>query len=256
MDRFIPNRAGLNIHVKENLFPGRDLFILCHGFTGSIQSHVISAARNVLTERQLSNVSVDFTNNLNESDGQFVNHTLSGEVADLEVIYQAYRDTYESIYLVGHSMGCTVALQFATNITPSGLLLIAPPYSMKDIILEIAKATYGDSKTGLEKWKREQTIPIYKEKDKAYYPLSYEFFLDLEEVEPCRYVEISAPVAVIYSATDPVVPPRQSVQVFETIGSAKKKLFPVDEAPHSFDTPLATVELLRNVQQGIHFLRK
>ncbi|MBP1933603.1 alpha/beta hydrolase [Ammoniphilus resinae] len=256
MNRFIPGKVGLNIHVKENLFPGRELFILCHGFTGSIQSHVISATRNVLTEQQLSNVSVDFTNNLNEADGQFVNHTLSGEVADLEVIFHSYRDAYESIYLVGHSMGCTVALQFSLDFSPSGLLLIAPPYSMKDIILEIAKATYGDSKTGLEKWKREQTIPIYKEKDKAYYPLSYEFYRDLEQIEPHRYVGISSPAAVIYSATDPVVPPRQSVQLFETIGSVRKKLLLVDDAPHSFDTPPATAKLLKNVQQGIQFLRK
>jgi len=254
LKRYIPNPQGLRIHHVEHHHSDDQLYILAHGFTGSLDSHVIASFRQFLNQAGLSNVSIDFTNNLNESDGQFEHHTISGEVNDLKVIYDAYRDRYQKIYLVGHSMGCTVASQFALQHEVDGLLLVAPPFSIRDIILGIAQATFGNVRAALAKWERDQTFPIYKERDQTHYPLSYEFYQDLSQIDPSAIERISSPSVIIYSLADPVVPPAQSVQLFHSLGTDHKKLFEIDAAPHSFDTPGATQALLEAGEQAIEFL--
>lgn len=254
LKRFILNKNGLHIHVIEHLYPGDSLFLLSPGFTGSVQSHVIATLRSFLSEKQFSNISIDFTNNLNEAEGEFLHHTISAEVADLEVIYKLYRDRYKKIYLVGHSMGCTVSTLFGPKYDIDGLLLIAPPFSMRDIIDQIARATFGDEQAALAKWEREGTFAIYKEKDQAYHPLSYEFYRDLSKIQPHDVQGIQVPTAIIYSTADPVVPPEESVRLFEMMGSQHKKLIAIPDAPHSFDHGAATESLLQEVEKAILFL--
>ncbi len=254
MKRLIPNQHGLHIHVIEHLYPGDALFILSHGFTGSVQSHVIATLRSLLMDKKISTISIDFTNNLNESEGEFLNHTISAEVEDLEVIYEAYRDRYKKIYLVGHSMGCTISTLFSLKHDVDGLLLIAPPFSIRDVIHGIARATFGDEQAALEKWEREGTFSIYKEKDQAYYPLSYEFYRDLCRVDPQAVRGIQVPTAIIYSSADPVVPPLDSERLYETVGSLHKKLIEIPDAPHSFDHAAATEALVQEVWGAILFL--
>ncbi|WP_134701404.1 carboxylesterase [Ammoniphilus sp. YIM 78166] len=254
MKRYIPNTQGLRIHHVEHHHSEDQLFILAHGFTGSLDSHVIASFRQFLNGAGLSNVSIDFTNNLNGSDGQFANHTISGEVDDLKVIYDAYRDRYQKVYLIGHSMGCTVASQFALKHEVDGLLLVAPPFSIREIILGIAQATFGNVNAALAKWERDRMFPIYKERDQKHYPLSYEFYRDLNQIDPNAFQRITSPSAIIYSLADPVVPPAQSEQLFHNLGTDHKKLFQIEAAPHSFDTPGATQALLEAGEQAIEFL--
>lgn len=254
MQRFLHNQHGLKIHHLEHHHNHDQLFILSHGFTGSLDSHVIASLRHHLNQQKISNISIDFTNNLNQSDGSFTNHTISGEVEDLKVVYDAYRDRYKSVYLVGHSMGCTVAAQFALEQEVDGLLLVAPPFSIRDIILGIAKATYGDVQAALRKWEQDRTFPIYKEKDQVYYPLSFEFYQDLNQIDPGAYKAIKTPTVIIYSSADPVVPPAHSIHLFNTIGAEEKKLLEILSAPHSFETPGATQALIEAGNQAIEFL--
>lgn len=254
MKRFIPNSQGLHIHVIEHLYPGDTLFLLSHGFTGSVDSHVIATLRSFLSEKRLSNISIDFTNNLNESEGEFLHHTISAEVADLEVIYKLYRDRYKKIYLVGHSMGCTVSTLFALQYDIDGLLLVAPPFSIRDVIDGIARAAFGDVQAALAQWEREGSFSIYKEKDQTYYPLSYEFYRDLMKMEPRDVQGILVPTAIIFSTADPVVPPDESVRLYETLGSPSKKLIAIPDAPHSFDHAVATEALLQEVEEALKFL--
>lgn len=254
LNRFIPNEHGLHIHVIEHLFPGDTLFLLSHGFTGSVQSHVISTLRSFLTEKQLSNISIDFTNNLNEAEGEFLHHTISAEVEDLEVICRLYRDRFKKIFFVGHSMGCTISTLLGLKIEIDGLLLIAQPFSIRDVIHQIARATFGDEQAALAKWEREGTFAIYKEKDQAFYPLSYEFYRDLMKVQPEAVRGIQVPTVIIYSTTDPIVPSDDSVRLFETISSTQKKLIAIPDAPHSFDHAAATEALVREMEEAIQFL--
>lgn len=256
MKRLIPNRHGLNIHVIEHLYPGDALFLLSHGFTGSVQSHVISTLRSFFMDRQISSISIDFTNNLNESEGEFLNHTISAEVEDLEAIYEAYRDRYKKIYLAGHSMGCTVSALFSLKHDADGLLLVAPPFSIRDVIHGIARATFGDEQAALAKWEREGSFSIYKEKDQAYYPLSYEFYRDLCRIDPQAVQGLHVPTAIIYSSADPVVPPLDSVRLYETVGSLRKKLIEIPDAPHSFDHEAATEALVQEVERAMLFLTR
>lgn len=254
MKRYLHNMKGLRIHHLEHHHGDDQLFILSHGFTGSLNSHVIISLRNYLDKKGISNVSIDFTNNLNDSDGSFTYHTITGEVADLKVVYDAYRQRYKKVFLLGHSMGCTVSAQFALENEVDGLLLVAPPYSMRDMILGFAKATYGDVQAALAKWERDKTFPIYNRKDQSSYPLDFGFYRDLSCIHPGAYRNIQVPSVIIYSSEDPVVPPSQSIRLFKTLGAAEKKLLEIPAAPHSFDTPTATEALLQAGEEAIQFL--
>lgn len=254
MKRYLHNQMGLKIHHLEHHHGDDQLFILSHGFTGSLNSHVIASLRNYFDKKGISNVSVDFTNNLNESDGSFTYHTITGEVDDLNVVYEAYRHRYKKVFLLGHSMGCTVSAQFALQHAVDGLLLVAPPYSMREMILGFAQAAYGDAQAALAKWERDQTFPIYNGKDQSSYPLAYEFYRDLSRIHPSAYQGIQVPSVIIYSSEDPVVPPSQSIRLFQVLGATEKKLLEIPSAPHSFDTPSATEALLQAGEEAIRFL--
>jgi len=256
LDQYIENKQGLKIHTIEHLFEVDEVFLLCHGFTGSVQSHVIAQIRSLLTEHQLSSVSIDFTNNINDSEGDFSGHTVSGEVEDLEVIYERVIQRYKKVYLVGHSMGCTVSLQFALKRKPDGLVLIAPPYSMRDIIDTIAKTNHQDGTAALEKWEKEGTTSIYKESMKTYYSLDYGFYQDLLTIDPRRYQSIEVPTVIIYSPADPLVPPVDSERLYEELGAEKKRLVSIENAPHSFDTPVSTRALVEKFHESLQFLRE
>lgn len=256
MDRYIVNHHGLKIHTIENLFEGDEVFLLCHGFTGSVQSHVIAQVRSFLNQQQLSSVSIDFTNNINDSDGDFSQHTVSGEVEDLEVVYEQVIQRYKKVYLVGHSMGCTVSLQFSLKREVEGLVLIAPPYSMKDIIDTIAKTNDQDGTAALEKWRAEGTTQFYKESMKTFYSLDYGFYQDLKKLDLGRYLTLQVPSVIIYSLADPVVPPVDSKRLFEELGAEKKRLLPIPDAPHSFNNGKSTEALVEQFSESLQFLRE
>lgn len=255
MDQYRKNEQGLNIHTIEHLFEGDEVFLLCHGFTGSVQSHVIRQIRSYLKEAKLSSVSIDFTNNINDSEGDFSLHTVSSEVDDLKVIYDSVLKRYSKVYLIGHSMGCTVSLQFALHYKVDGLILIAPPYSMKDIIDTIAKTTHGDGEEALRKWAEEGTTSFYKESLNRYYSLNYSFYQDLLKIDPKRYRDLHVPSVIIYSLADALVPPEDSEKLCKEIGAGAKRLIPIFDADHSFLDPKSTAELLHQCKESILFLK-
>ncbi|GAB7387042.1 hypothetical protein BSNK01_08780 [Bacillaceae bacterium] len=256
MERYLLNKHGLRMHIVEHLFGEERLFILCHGFTGSTDSHVIKCVREMLTEMGESNVSLDFTNNLNLSEGNFAKHTIRGEIEDLDVVYRKYRGRFRRIYLIGHSMGCTVVTQYAAREPVDGLILVAPAYSIKEVIEAMAKAQGKSLAESLAEWKEKGTIQVYKAAHDRYYPLAYSFYEDLLQLDLTVYGRIACPVSVIYSTDDAVVPPEQSRKMFAAIASQNKELIVVKGAPHSFDTPGATGDLRRAVQRCLEKLQE
>lgn len=254
--QYLTNRRGLNIHIEEHLFDGDDVFLLCHGFTGSILSHVIATVRTYLRDKQISSVSIDFTNNINDSEGDFLHNSVTGEVEDLEVIYERVLQRYKRVFVLGHSMGCTVSLEFALRKEVSGLILVAPPYSMKEIIDQVARAHHVGDRDALEKWREEGTYPVYKERNQKYYPLSYEFYEDLSNLDPKRYRLIHVPSVIIYSLADPLIPARDSERLFEELGSEKKRLIAVENAPHSFNNSESTTLFIEKFEESLAFFKK
>ncbi|GIM47334.1 alpha/beta hydrolase [Collibacillus ludicampi] len=249
MKKFLINSRGQRIHLIENTFGKDSLFILCHGFTGSSDSHVIASLRDVLTQNRMDNVSVDFTNNLNESEGEFENHTISLEIEDLRDVYTHYRDTYDHIYLLGHSMGCTVVTQFAIETPIDGIILAAPAYNIAEVIISFAEE---DVDTAVAKWREQGTVPIYKEAHDRYYPLRFSFYEDAIAIPYERVREIVCPCLVIYSDADTVVPPEQSQALYDRIGSSDKEIVNISGADHSFESPSFTKQLQAIVMRWIN----
>ncbi|MCF6093978.1 alpha/beta hydrolase [Microaerobacter geothermalis] len=239
MKQYIKNKKGLMIHLIENIFGSKELFILCHGFTGSVESHVILKIRELLSELKLDNVSIDFTNNINDSGGDFSLHTISGEIEDLQTVYDKYQALYEKIYLVGHSMGCFVTTRFAIGRPLDGLILVAPPYSMKETIQRAAMAQNENLDEALAKWKEKGYTMIYKESLQKSFPLNYSFYEDLTQWEDMDlasyYQKLECPAFVVLSSDDLVVPPWQSKKLFYSLGSKEKILVEIAGATHSFD---------------------
>jgi pimeloyl-ACP methyl ester carboxylesterase len=248
LETFIRNSRAQRIHLIENTFGNDSLFLLCHGFTGSSASHVIASLRDVLTQNRFDNVSIDFTNNLNESDGEFEFHTISQEIEDLRDVYTHYRDTYKRFYLIGHSMGCTVVTQFAVTTPVDGLILVAPAFNIAEVILSFAEE---DADAAVAKWREQGTVPIYKEAHDRYYPLRFSFYEDAVSLPYAHVQNIRCPSLIIYSDADAVVPPAQSQTLFAQIGSTDKEIVNIPGADHSFESLVFTQSLQASVLRWI-----
>lgn len=248
-EKYILNSRGQRLHLVENTFARCDtLFLLCHGFTGSSDSHVIASLRHVLSDSNLDNVSIDFADNLNLSEGDFADHTISREIEDLHDVYRHYRHQYKQVVLIGHSMGCTVASQFSLRQPINGLILVAPPYNMAEVMIRFAE---GNVEEAIAQWRTQGTISIYKDTHDRYYPLRFHFYEDALRLPYEQVKKIQAPTLIIYSEEDQVVPPEQSKKLFQQIGTPIKEIVSIPGADHSFTAQEHTIRLQETVMRWV-----
>lgn len=129
------------LHVPDNKKGKVPLTIMFHGFTGNkLESHFIFVKQSRALEKAgIASLRFDFLGS-GESDGDFKNMTLSGELEDAEAILEYAKSLdfvdQEKIFVLGISMGGAVASMLAGlhNDDIAALCLWAPAGNMPDII--------------------------------------------------------------------------------------------------------------------------
>lgn len=112
--------------------------ILCHGFTGSKESELLTALADSLQAMGIAAIRFDF-NGHGESEGDFVRMTVSNEVDDAKCVYRyvanlPYADAAK-IALVGHSQGGVVTGMAAGDLGSgrvAAIVLLAPAAVLRD----------------------------------------------------------------------------------------------------------------------------
>tara|TARA_B100001115_G_scaffold165545_1_gene143170 strand:+ start:144 stop:869 length:726 start_codon:yes stop_codon:yes gene_type:complete len=189
----IENGAGerLDYSFHEGSADSRDIVVIGHGVTGNKDRPFVIALAEGLSSVGINALRFSFAGN-GDSDGRFVDATISKEVEDLGSVLemlQGYRVAY-----VGHSMGGAVGVLRASRDKHIGLLV-----SLAGMVhtQAFADREFGDVQPGNGfMWEDEDC------------PLSQQYIDDMAQID--SVVEIGAKIAVpwllVHGSQDDVVP--------------------------------------------------
>ena len=189
----IENGAGerLDYSFHEGSADSRDIVVIGHGVTGNKDRPFVIALAEGLSSVGINALRFSFAGN-GDSDGRFVDATISKEVEDLGSVLemlQGYRVAY-----VGHSMGGAVGVLRASHDKHIGLLV-----SLAGMVhtQAFADREFGDVQPGNGfMWEDEDC------------PLSQQYIDDMAQID--SVVEIGAKIAVpwllVHGSQDDVVP--------------------------------------------------
>jgi uncharacterized protein len=224
--------AGRGMPHAPSPVPGGDrappLLIIFHGFTGTkVENHFLypKLCRR-LEARGIASLRFDFSGS-GESDGDFRDMTLSGELEEARLIWDFAlglpRTDPGSVFILGHSMGGLVAGMLAAEKGPRGLVLIAPAGNMPDI----ARDTL-----------REKTIAVDAEggSDIGGLVLGRGFLPDLLELDPLgKSRAYRGPVRLLQGTADPVVP-ESVARLWLSSFPGSTSFVPLEGAGHNYDS--------------------
>ena len=161
------------------------LVIICHGFTGNKDSHLLKSLANQLEKCGIASIRFDF-NGHGKSAGKFQNMTVLNEIEDAKKVY-AYASTLPnvtSISIAGHSQGGVVASMVAGELGANkikAVVLMAPAAVLRDDAIrgnlfgahynalkppKFVKIHGGKLKVGRNYIVTAQTLPIYETAEK------------------------------------------------------------------------------------------
>ena len=119
------------------------LAILCHGLEGSSTSKYIIGASQLLSDNQWDTAAVNYRSCSGEMNKQLRMYH-SGATDDLALIVDHYKDRYESIALIGYSLGGNLSLKYGAEdrIRPLNLkqiIAVSVPVDLKAGSVNIGK---------------------------------------------------------------------------------------------------------------------
>ena len=136
-------QGGLSTHIvlPEGFDPAKDrcpMVILMHGFMARKSMYPITALAKALKRQGIASISFDFDAH-GQSEGKFIDMTLSNEVADARAVFDYVRQLpyVNGIALAGHSQGGVIAGILAgeletEGLKPACLVQLAPAAVLKD----------------------------------------------------------------------------------------------------------------------------
>lgn len=223
------------IETPKELEEADTVLMFCHGFVGhKITPHRMAPnLSHKLLEKGITTVRFDCVG-AGDSEGNEEYMTIPGEVEDAVVVTNFIREKLKpkKLFILGYSMGGTVATLTASRVNPDGLLLWSPvsdPYWNFYHIL-------GSER--FERGLRGEDVSI----DGDY--VSKNFFLGLEKIKPLELVkELDIPVRIIHGEQDQDVLPINGVSY--NLFSKDSKLHFVEGADHCYSDVKYQEELLQ-----------
>lgn len=202
--------------------------VVCHGFTGSKEGGgegMALAMGRELGRRGFNTLLFDFSGN-GESEGEFQNITMSGQVEDLKcAVDWCTAAGMKPVFTVGRSFGGTTAICNAVvDSRVAGVCTWAAPARLKELFTELAEGPVDDAGE-LYALAGEEGI-IYLRRD---------FFEDLERYDvPALAGRLAPrPLLVIQGDRDAVVDPGDAGLIFQAAGEPRD-LVVVPGADHQF----------------------
>jgi hypothetical protein len=202
-------RGIINKPTTGDKFP---CVVFCHGFMGNKLGHnfmLVKIAR-ILEKIGVVSVRFDFAGS-GESDGNFANLTVSGEIEDCDSVLN-YVNSIDYIdksnmNILGFSMGGAVAVAVAHNHLHviRNLILISPAFNMCDIFINEVRGSKLEKflHTGYIEFENNR---LYKSAVEDAF--NYNFFDYLKEMG-----KIDGKVLIVHGTEDESVPPLYSERI-------------------------------------------
>jgi dipeptidyl aminopeptidase/acylaminoacyl peptidase len=255
IERFVefPTRAGKTLRGMMHL-PAPPLerpapaVVLFHGFTGHrMESHwIFVKCSRALAKAGIASLRFDFYGS-GESDGEFREMTLSGEITDGRAAVAFLRGQTgidpERVGLLGLSLGGAVAATLAPTVHAKALVLwsaVAHPARLRDLIEKSAKEIPG--KPGAVEVEAREFNPRLIE--------------DVLKVEPIRYLaRYKGPTLIIHPEKDETIPVSHARDFFQASSAEAKELLIIAGADHVYTSvPWEQEVIVRTVQWFGHHL--
>jgi hypothetical protein len=234
IERFVefPTRPGKTLRGMLHL-PAAALMlrapgvVLFHGFTGQrMESHwMFVKCSRALAQAGVASLRFDFYGS-GESDGEFREMTLRGEIADGRAAVAFLRAQTEidpaRVGLLGLSLGGAVAATLAPSVQARAVVLwsaVAHTARLRDLIKKSARKIPG--KAGAFEFDARELHPRLHE--------------DLLKVEPIRHLaRYKGPTLIVHPEKDEVIPVSHARDFFQAAGSGIKELVIVAGADHVY----------------------
>ena len=212
--------------AKTPVVPGVVFF---HGFTGNrMESHwmFVKCAR-ALAQTGVASLRFDFYGS-GESDGEFREMTLRGEIADGRAAVDFLRHQLgidpERIGLLGLSLGGAVAATLAPSVKAKALVLwsaLAHTSRLHELVKKTAKKVPG--KPGTLEFDARELHPRLIE--------------DIQKVEPIRHLaRYHQPTLIIHPEKDDAIPVSHARDFLQAAGAVTKELVIIPGADHVFSS--------------------
>ena len=222
-----PNRTGLELAgLLYSADSSKTVLIVCHGFTGSKEG----GGRAVAMAEELGAMGYavflfDFSG-CGESEGQFVDVTLTRHISDLDCTVDYCQHLgFERIITIGRSFGGTTAICLGNaGGRVSGVCTWAAPGTLSELFsyLRLQEPVGSSQLLKLS----EEVTPLWIKKG---------FLADLDNHDVySRASEIAPmPLLVIHGAEDEVVPKENAGLIYGSAGEPKQIAI-IDQADHQF----------------------
>lgn len=255
IERFVqfPNSQGKTLRGMVHLPAGAPNdrapgVVLFHGFSGDrMESHWLFVKfSRALAKAGIASLRFDFCGS-GESDGEFREMTLRGEVADGRTAVAFLRSQAEidpqRVGLLGLSLGGTVAAALAPGVKAKVLVLwsaVAHTARLRDLMKTYTKKIPG--KPGAIEYDAHEINPRLEE--------------DLLKVEPIRHVaRFHGPTLIVHPENDDTVPVSHARDFFQAARSEVKDLVIIPGADHVFTSvPWETEVMARSLDWFRHHL--
>lgn len=230
-----PRRKWLRgmIHLPEEARPRRKGsrrvpgVVLFHGFTGDrMESHwMFVKCSRALAEAGIASLRFDFYGS-GESEGDFREVTLNGEIADARAAVDFFRGQKgidpRCVGLLGLSLGGLIAATLAPRVRPRALVLWSA-LAHTDHLLTLAEASVKPIPGGNGRFE-------YDARE-----ISPHFLEDALAVEPLLSVaSFKGPILIIHPERDAHVPYSHAEDYYRAAGGATKELVVIPGADHVF----------------------
>lgn len=223
----VSNSRGLKLAaLLHSMAPG-PIVIMCHGFTGSKEGG--GRAKEMAEElgrHGWASLLFDFAGN-GESEGNFEDLTLSGQIDDLSSIVDWCKDKgFNKIVTLGRSFGgSTVICQAAGDSRISGICTWAAPARL----MELFGGFTDESLEG----PKEELVTLAGEDGMI--KLKRGFFCDLKSYDVASNAALISPrpLLVIQGTKDMTVP-AEDAEIIYNAADNPKKLFWIEDGDHQF----------------------
>lgn len=212
--------------ISRRRAPGVVFF---HGFTGDrMESHwIFIRCARALAQAGIASLRFDFYGS-GESEGEFREVTLRGEMADARAAVKYFRRQKgidsDRVGLCGLSLGGCIAASIAAGVQAQALVLwsaLAHPARLRELAETSAKPIAGGG-GALEYDARE---------------ISPRFMDDAAKIEPVRSLaRFTGPTLIIHPEKDSAVPLSHAEDFFHAAGARRKEKVIVAGADHTFSS--------------------
>lgn len=199
-------------------FPGGQTAVLvCHGFLGTPQS-VQYVCRQLA--RKGFTVSAPRLQGHGTSYQDLARYTHQDWIKDIHAAYQSLRTNHSSVFIVGQSMGGTLALHTAAFFQDTaGIALINPALDVP----VMQRAVRETSASFIKEDRPDIRIPQEEEITYSHVPTaSVRSLLQLTAAVRPQVRLVSCPALVAASRVDHVVPPANAAAIYENLSSTSK----------------------------------